>query len=466
MDNLCVLIMAAGKGTRMKSAIPKVLQPVLDSPIIDYVIHSVKSAGVSPQNIAVLVGSGGEEVEAHITKNFPNVKIIWQHEQLGTGHAVKSARQWWSGYDSLVVLNGDLPLVKPESIRRLVSSAGENDCTVITFITENPGSYGRIVRDFDSDSVSIVEYKDASESQRRIREVNAGCYVFKVQSLLAVIDSITNSNAQNEYYITDALGLMNDAGMSTDALILPEREMQGVNTLAELAQVSRILRDEFLGISMRNGVRILDPETVYVGADVIISPGVTIMPNVQIWGKSRIGAGSVIGSGSILTNAEIGENVHVIAYAVIENSTLHDNTKAGPFCYIRDNTVLEAGAFAGKFVEIKNSHIGEGSKVPHLSYMGDATLGHDVNIGAGSITCNYDGVNKNKTVIGDNCFIGSSTMFVAPAEVGDNSTTAAGSVITQRVPENSLGVGRARQKNIEGWSLRSHNRKTTTEGVK
>ena len=218
---------------------------------------------------------------------------------------------------------------------------------------------------------------------------------------------------------------------------------------------------------MRNGVRILDPETVYVGSDVIISPGVTIMPNVQIWGNSKIGAGSVIGSGSILTNAVIGENVHVIAYAVIENSTLKDNAKAGPFCYIRDNTVLEAGAFAGKFVEIKNSHIGEGSKVPHLSYMGDATLGHNVNIGAGSITCNYDGVNKNSTVIGNNCFIGSNTMFVAPAEVGDNATTAAGSVITQKVPENSLGVGRARQKNIEGWSLYSnHHHKTTTEGEK
>ena len=464
MSKLCVLIMAAGKGTRMKSALPKVLQPVLDSPIIDYVIVNAQSAGVSPEDIAVLVGSGGELVESHIKENFPNVKIIWQHEQLGTGHAVKSALEWWRNYDSLVVLNGDLPLMKPDSLRKLISSAGKNDCTVITFEAENPGAYGRIIR--GENSVSIIEYKDASAEQREIHEVNAGCYAFKVQSLLRIIDSITNNNSQHEYYITDALGLMNEAGMTTGAFIMPESEMQGVNTLAELARVSRILRDEFLDIYMRNGVRIVDPETVYLGADVIISPGVTIMPNVQIWGRSKIGAGSVIGSGSILTNAVIGENVHVIAYAVIENSTLKDNTKAGPFCYIRDNTVLEAGAFAGKFVELKNSHIGEGSKVPHLSYMGDATLGHDVNIGAGSITCNYDGVNKNKTVIGDNCFIGSSTMFVAPAEVGDNSTTAAGSVITQRVPENSLGVGRARQKNIEGWSLRSHNHSKTTEGVK
>ena len=246
---------------------------------------------------------------------------------------------------------------------------------------------------------------------------------------------------------------------------MPESEMQGVNTQAELARVSREMRREILARFMNEGVRIADPETVYIGADVELSRGVVIMPNVQIWGRTRIGEGSVIGSGSILTNATLGDNVHVIAYAVIENSTLKNGVKAGPFCYIRDNTCLEERSFAGKFVELKNSRIGEGSKVPHLSYMGDATLGHDVNIGAGSITCNYDGVNKNKTVIGDECFIGSNTMFVAPVEVEDRATTAAGSVITQRVPENSLGVGRARQTNIADWSLYDHHHhKTTTEG--
>ncbi len=465
MNNLCVLVMAAGKGTRMKSALPKVLQPVLDSPIIDYVIRNTQLAGVPPENIAVLVGSGGEFVEAHIKQRFPNVKILWQHEQLGTGHAVKTAREFWSGYENLIVLNGDLPMMKPDSIKRLITSAGENDCTVITFEAENPGAYGRIIR--DKNSVSIIEYKDASPEQREIHEVNAGCYAFNVKSLLRIIDSITNKNAQHEYYITDALALMNDAGMTTGAFIMPESEMQGVNTQAELARVSREMRQEILTRWLNEGVRIADPDTVYIGDDVELSRGVAIMPNVQIYGKTRIGEGSVIGSGSILTNAVIGENVHVIAYAVIENSTLKNNTKAGPFCYIRDNTCLEENAFAGKFVELKNSCIGEGSKVPHLSYMGDATLGHDVNIGAGSITCNYDGENKNKTRIGDNCFIGSNTMFVAPVEVGDGATTAAGSVITQRVPENSLGVGRARQKNIADWSLfNHHHHKTTSEGDK
>ena len=464
MNNLCVLIMAAGKGTRMKSALPKVLQPVLDRPIIDYVIRNVLSAGISQEDLAVLVGSGGEIVESHIKEFFPNVKILWQHEQLGTGHAVKSAREFWSNYENLIVLNGDLPLMKPDSMKRLISST-ENDCTVITFEAENPAAYGRIVR--EKNSVSIVEYKDASPEQREIHEVNAGCYAFKVKSLSRIIDSITNNNAQNEYYITDALALMNESGMTTGAFIMPESEMQGVNTHSELARVSREMRNEILLRWMNDGVRIADPDTVYISSDAELSRGVVIMPNVQIWGRSRIGEGSVIGSGSILTNAIIGDNVRVIAYAVIENSTLKDNAKAGPFCYIRDNTCLEEGAFAGKFVELKNSRIGEGSKVPHLSYMGDATLGHDVNIGAGSITCNYDGENKNKTHIGDNCFIGSNTMFVAPVEVEDGATTAAGSVITQRVPENSLGVGRARQKNIADWSLRNHHHhKTTTEGEK
>ncbi len=464
MENLCVLIMAAGKGTRMRSSVPKVLQPVLDRPIIDYVIRNAKSAGVSPENIAVLVGSGGEEVESYISQKFPDVKILWQHEQLGTGHAVKSAREWWRNYDSLVVLNGDVPLMRPESLRELIASSGKNDCTVITFEAENPGAYGRIIR--GENSVSIIEYKDASQEQRKIREVNAGCYAFRVRSLLSIIDSITNNNAQKEYYITDALGLMNDAGMSTGAFIMPEEEMQGVNTQAELAHVSNVMRREILAGWLSEGVRILDPETVYIGADVVLMPDVTIMPNVQIWGRSIIGEGSYIGSGSIITRSIVGRNVVVTAYAVIENSILRDSSKAGPFCYIRDNTVLEEGAFAGKFVELKNSHIGEGSKVPHLSYMGDATLGHDVNIGAGSITCNYDGEKKHKTVIGNNCFIGSNTMFVAPAEVEDGAATAAGSVITQKVPENSLGVGRARQKNIADWSLRNHHHQTTTEGEK
>ena len=458
MEKLCVLIMAAGKGTRMKSATPKVLQPVLDKPVIDYVIQNVLSAGIISENVCVLVGSGGASVEEHIRKNFPSVKILWQHDQLGTGHAVKTAQEFWKCYDDLIVLNGDLPLMQTDGLRELIHSCGKHDCTVITFKAKDPASYGRIIR--KDDSVRIVEFKDASPEERKINEVNAGCYAFKVSSLAKIIDHITNNNAQKEYYITDALGLMNDSGMSTGAFIMPEDDMRGVNTQRELSEVSCIMRERIINHWLNEGVRIPDIMSVYISADAKLSSDCVIMPNVQIYGKSIIGTNAYIGSGSNLTNAIIGDNVRITAYAVIENSELKEGSKVGAFVYIRDNSCLERNSYAGKFVELKNSRIGEGSKVPHLSYMGDATLGHDVNIGAGSITCNYDGEHKNKTIIGNNCFIGSNTMFVAPVEVEDGAATAAGSVITQAVPENALGVGRARQKNIADWSLRRHTIKT------
>ena len=450
MKNLCVLILAAGKGTRMKSATPKVLHNILDRPVIDYVVSCVVDAGVSPEDVAVLVGAGGELVEEHLREKFPTeLNILWQREQLGTGHAVKSAREWWSGYENLIVLNGDVPLIAPESLKSFIASFS-NDCTVISFMADDPKQYGRIIR--GSDSVSIVEFKDASEDQRKIREVNAGCYAFKVSSLEKVIDLIKNDNAQHEYYLPDALSLMNEQGLRTGAFIFSEEEMQGMNNHAELAGATKVIRERIIAKWLDEGVRMIDPDSVYISPDARLSRGVVIMPNVQLWGETEIGEDAYIGSGSILTNAKIGRNVQIIAYAVIENSELKDSSKAGPFCYIREGSCLEQRAFAGKFVELKKSRIGENSKVPHLSYMGDATLGHDVNIGAGSITCNYDGVHKNKTFIGNNCFIGSDTMFVAPVELADGAATAAGSVITQAVPENSLGVGRARQTNIKDWS--------------
>ena len=455
MEDLCVLIMAAGKGSRMKSATPKVLQPILDKPIIDYVINNALSAGLNPENICVLIGSGGELVQAHLTKFFPDIKILFQSQQLGTGHAVKSAREFWQNYKNLIVLNGDLPLMTPESLKNLIANCNNHDCTVITFIAENPGAYGRIIR--INNQVSIVEYKDANPSQLDIKEVNAGCYAFRVKSLEKVIDLINNNNAQKEYYLPDALSLMNSQEMSTAAFTMSEDEMQGVNTQIELANVSNILRRQIINHWLNNGVRILDPQTVYIGSDVKLAPDVVIMPNVQIWGNSEIHEFSYIGSGSVLNNAKLGKNVNLAAYVFIENSELKDFSKAGPFCYIRDNSCLENNSFAGKFVELKNSHIGQNSKVPHLSYMGDAVLGHDVNIGGGSITCNYDGKHKNKTLIGDNCFIGSDTMFVAPVEINQGAATAAGSIITQDIPDNSLGIARAKQVNIIDWSLRKKN---------
>lgn len=450
-SHLGVLVMAAGKGTRMKSDLPKVLHPALDMPMLGYLLRSVLGCGAG--EVAVLVGSGGDQVEEYL-RAFPDVKVLWQREQLGTGHAVKVARDWWEGFDTLLVLNGDLPLLKAETLRCVLDRCRREpaSCTLLSFEARNPDGYGRVVR--TTEGVRIVEHRDASEEERGVREVNAGCYVFEVASLARVIDRIGNDNAQGEYYLPDVVALMQGEGMSVRAVPMPEEEMMGVNTQVELAGVARILRDRIAVGWMERGVRMLDPSAVWIGPEAELSPGVLIAPNVQIWGRTRVGEGCSIGPGCILTDAVLGRGVILTANVIVEASELCDRAKAGPFAYIRDGSCLREQAFAGKFVELKRTTVGPGSKVPHLSYLGDARLGRDVNIGAGTITCNYDGREKHPTTIGDRCFVGSDTMFVAPATMGDDASTAAGSVITEPVPEGALGVGRARQRNIEGWAAR------------
>ena len=454
MNESGVLILAAGKGTRMRSAYPKVLHNILDKPLIDSVVRTALCCTGRPEDVAVLVGFGGDIVEEHIKNTFPGVKILWQHEQKGTGHAVNSAREWWKNFENLIVLNGDLPLMRGVSLKNFVNASKNYDCFITSFITDNPKAYGRVIR--DGSGIHVIEFKDASPEEKNINEVNAGCYAFKVESLKRVIGLLTNNNAQDEYYLTDVLALMNSEKLKVNAFIMPEIEMQGVNNLRELCDVNNEMRMRILNKHLDNGVHIMDLSSVFIGPDVEIGSDVVIMPNVHIWANSKIGENSLIGTGSVINNSVIGDYVNIVAYAVIENSELKDHSKAGPFVYIREGSCLEKNAFAGKFVELKKSHIGENSKVPHLSYMGDATLGHDVNIGAGSITCNYDGEHKNKTFIGDNCFVGSDTMFVAPVELENDSATAAGSVITKNIPENSLGVGRSRQVNIAGWFKSKH----------
>lgn len=455
-SRLGVLVMAAGKGTRMRSALPKVLHPILDMPMLGHLLRSVRQCGQG--EIAVLVGSGGEQVEGYL-RSFPDVTVLWQREQLGTGHAVKVAREWWADFDSLLVLNGDLPLLRPETLRRLWDQYAVEPaaCTLLSFEAQNPDGYGRVIR--TADGVRILEHKDASAEERQVREVNAGCYVFDVAALGQVIERVRNDNAQGEYYLPDVVALMQREGMSVRAVPMPEEEMMGVNTQAELADVGRILRDRILLGWMERGVRMLDPSAVWIGPEVELSAGVCIAPNVQIWGRTRVGPGCSIGPGCILTDAVLGQEVVLTANVIVEASELGDRAKAGPFAYIREGSCLQEGAFAGKFVELKRTTVGSRSKVPHLSYLGDAHLGKDVNIGAGTITCNYDGQLKHPTTIGDRCFVGSDTMFVAPATMGNDASTAAGSVITDPVPEGALGVGRARQRNVEGWAFR----KGTTE---
>ena len=450
-SRLGILVMAAGKGTRMRSELPKVLHPILDRPMLGYLLRSVLECGAA--EVAVLVGSGGGQVEEYL-RDFPDVAVLWQHEQLGTGHAVKTARNWWQSFDSLLVLNGDLPLLRPGTLRGVLGRGAREraSCTLLSFEARDPDGYGRVVR--EGDGVRIVEHKDATEAERGIREVNAGCYLFDVAGLGKVIDRVDNDNAQGEYYLPDVLALMQEEGLSVRAVSMPAEEMMGVNTQAELAAAAKVVRDRIAFGWMERGVRIMDPSAVWIGPDVELSSGVRIAPNVQIWGRTRVGEDCSIGPGCILTDAVLGRGVALTANVIVEESELCDRAKAGPFAYIRDGACLKERAFAGKFVELKKTTVGAGSKVPHLSYLGDARLGEDVNIGAGTITCNYDGRHKHPTTIGDRCFVGSDTMFVAPASMGDDASTAAGSVITEPVPEGALGVGRARQRNIEGWAYR------------
>ncbi|GHV46861.1 bifunctional protein GlmU [Synergistales bacterium] len=454
-----VLVMAAGKGSRMKSDLPKVLHNILDKPMLGYLLKTlteIQDMQIPCAEIAVLVGHRAEQVTEYL-KSFPSVTILQQKEQLGTGHAVQTTREWWEKFDLLLVLNGDLPLLKASTIQSLLFLFKEYQtprlaCALISFMAQNPDGYGRVIR--SKSGIRIIEHKDASQEDRAVREVNAGCYLFDVQSLSRVIGELKNDNAQKEYYLPDVLTLMNDQGMKISAAVADETEMRGVNTQAELAGVTKCARDAILFDWMEKGVNILDPNAVWVGSDAKLAKGVSLAPLVQIWGDSVVGEDCDIGPNCVLRNARLGARVKLVANVIVEDSDIEDDAKAGPFAYIREKSLLKTKAFAGKFVELKKTTVGAGSKVPHLSYMGDAVLGSDVNIGAGSVTCNYDGKQKHSTKIGDRCFVGSDTMMVAPVSLGSDSMTAAGSVITEDVPDGSLGVGRARQKNCADWVYR------------
>ncbi|GHS85630.1 bifunctional protein GlmU [Synergistales bacterium] len=451
-----VLVMAAGKGSRMNSDLPKVLHNILGKPMLGYLLKTLtenQTRGICA-DVAVLVGHGGGQVSEYL-KSFPSVTILQQKEQLGTGHAVQTTRQWWEKFDCLLVLNGDLPLLKASTIQSLFQEyrASRRACAFLSFMASDPDGYGRVIRT-EPGNIHIVEHKDALPFERKVREVNAGCYLFDVPSLTRVIGELKNDNAQKEYYLPDALAIMNDLSMKISATVADETEMRGVNTQAELAGVTRCARDAILFDWMEKGVSVLDPSAVWVGPDVKLSRGVSLAPLVQIWGDSVVGEDCDIGANCILRNARLGARVKLIANVIVEDSDIEDDAKAGPFTYIRERSLLKPKSFAGKFVELKKTTVGRGSKVPHLSYMGDAVLGENVNIGAGSVTCNYDGKLKHSTKIGDRCFVGSDTMMVAPVNLGADSMTAAGSVITEDVPDGALGVGRARQKNCAEWVYR------------
>lgn len=443
------LILAAGAGTRMKSSKPKVAHEILKKPLVRWVVDAAHAAGIDA--VTTVVGSGRDRVESLVE----DTNIVVQAEQLGTAHAVKSAREaLGSGAGSVVVLTGDSPLIRPATIERLVELQQQQDAAVVvlTMQVEDPFGYGRIVRDAEDVVCAIVEHKDCSDDQLLITECNSGFYCFDKEFLFEALDRVSTENAQGEYYLTDVLGLAYEAGKTVVALVTDDpTECLGVNSRKQLAEATACLQRRINDHHMENGVTIMDPSTTWIGPDVTIAADTEILPMSFLFGTTRVGSDCVIGPNSRLEDTTVGDGC-TLEETIALQSRIDDGATCGPRAYLRPETHLCEGAKAGTHVEIKKSTIGKDSKVPHLSYVGDATIGVDVNLGAGTITCNYDGEKKWPTTIGDRAFVGSDVMLVAPVNVGADSLIGAGSVITKDVSEGALGLGRARQTEIEGWN--------------
>jgi bifunctional UDP-N-acetylglucosamine pyrophosphorylase/glucosamine-1-phosphate N-acetyltransferase len=441
-----ILILAAGLGTRMKSSLAKVLHKLGGRPLIAHVCRT--AAGLNPRSTYVIVGYQGADVRAAVGKEFvdPQIFFVDQLEQRGTGDAVMSARSALSGAKSTVlVLSGDVPLVREETLRALIGQhhADNAVCTILTVRLENPTGYGRIVRDEAGNFLKIAEQKDASVEERQIREINAGIYCFDSEKLFAALERVKPTNSQGEYYLTDVPGLFR--GDQDHVSIYQHhdaREVSGVNTRAELAEFENLLRRGTIRrLMLDGGVTFIDPSHAYVSSEAQVGRDCVIHPDVHIEGRSIIGEGCEIYHGARITDSRLGDRVTVKDHCVIIDSDIADDCAVGPFAHLRMDARLEERAVVGNFVEVKKSRIGRRTKAMHLTYLGDATIGAETNIGAGTVTCNYDGRQKHPTVIEDNVRIGSDTMLVAPVRVGSGAVTAAGSVVTEDVPPNTLVAG-------------------------
>ena len=449
---LAVVILAAGLGTRMKSDLPKVLHEVCGRPMLSYVIDAALS--ISPERIVVVTGPDQEAIAEILPVGCERAV---QQERRGTGDAVRAGLEPLRGCSGdVMVLYGDVPLVDADFVAALSRRHLEADAaaTLTTVNLDDPAHYGRIVRD-DTDRVArIVEFKDASPDERDIDEINVGLYVFRADALVPALERLGSDNSQGELYLTDVVHLLIDAEHTVATLESDDEEMcMGVNSRVELALVNAAMRWRLLERLMLAGVSVEDPDTAYVDWGVEVGRDTLIRANTHLLGRTTIGAASEIGPGSFLRDAFVGDRARVITSHLYE-CVISSGCSVGPFAYIRPNTVLAEGAKAGTFVEIKNSRVGEGSKVPHLSYVGDAVIGRGSNIAAGNITANYDGYEKHATTIGDGVRTGSDTTIVAPVTIGDGAFTAAGSVITRDVPPGALGVARGKQENVDGYAER------------
>ena len=443
------VILAAGMGTRMKSKMPKVLHKVCGKPLSKWVIDASKAAGAD--KVCAVVGHKAETVKEVLGDVC---EFALQAEQKGTGHAVMQAIDVIkNSKGEVVILNGDTPLITAETINKAIEyhKNNGNQATVITAILDDATGYGRIVRDNDGSVLKIVEQEDASEEEKKINEVNSGMYVFDAQSLVYALDKITPNNAQGEYYLTDTLEILLSAGKKIGGYAISDNdEIRGINDRVQLNEAEKIMQKRINEYHMRNGVTMRNPESVYIEDGVEIGNDTEICQNVTIKSGTKIGSDCVIGSGSMLDRAVIHDGVDVLSSVILE-SEVDEGTHVGPFAYIRPNCHVGKEVKVGDFVELKNSNIDDGTKISHLTYIGDSDVGKRVNFGCGTVTCNYDGKKKYRTTIGDDCFVGCNTNFVSPINVGDGVYIAAGSTITEDIPENSLSIARARQVNKEGW---------------
>jgi bifunctional UDP-N-acetylglucosamine pyrophosphorylase/glucosamine-1-phosphate N-acetyltransferase len=461
MKDLAFIILAAGKGKRMKSKLPKVLHPILGRPMLSYVLDAVEE--ISPERIVVVVGHGAERVKEIISSN--RIRYVLQAEQLGTGHAAFCAREELRDFKgNVVIINGDFPLIRPETLSRFIETHKKNKAVVslLTTILDNPHGYGRVIRSESGDVVRIVEEKDATSEERKLKEINSGAHCVKASFLWEALRQISTDNEQGEYYLPDIVKVASKNGKRVIGLVVHDsEEVLGVNNRAELARVEQIIRRRTNESFMLSGVTIVNPEVTYISPQVQIGPDTVIYPNTFIYGSTSIGKSCKIGPSVWIEDSQIGSDVTINFSSYITKAVIEDRVTVGPFAHLRPGSNILSGTKIGNFVEIKKSKIGRGSKVLHLSYIGDATIGEGVNIGAGTITCNYDGFYKHETIIEDDVFIGSDTMLVAPVRVGKGATTGAGSTITKDVPPGTLAIGRARQVVIEGWKRKPREKKDT-----
>lgn len=452
MEQNMAVILAAGEGKRMKSRKSKVVHKIFGKSLIEWIYTSVKEAGI--EESVVVVGHRSDQV---IECMGDRVKYAEQKEQLGTGHAVMQAEKYFKDKEGYVlILYGDTPLVTSKTLNDVIDYHKNNKCaaTVITAEVDDPTGYGRIIRDSNGDVIRIVEHKDASPEEIAVKEINSGMYCFTIEHLVKALRLLNNDNNQGEYYITDTIGILVEMGLKVGALkISDSREILGINDRVQLFEASEIIKARIMERLMKSGVTIIDPASTYIDEGVEIGIDTVIYPGTILEGNTRIGEDCIIGPGSRLVNAVIGNGTEV-NNSVILNSSVGNNTHVGPFAYIRPDSSIGDNVKIGDFVEVKKSIIGDKTKVSHLTYIGDAQVGRNVNVGCGVVTVNYDGKKKHKTIIGDNAFVGCNVNLVAPVVVENDTYIAAGSTITDDVPQNSLAIARERQNIKEGWVIR------------